>query len=114
VAAAAAALHGPFAHGVPELRGDDDLVAATLKDLPEDLLGAPSAPVDVRRVEEVDAQVERLLDHGPGLIRADAAAEVVAAQADDRDFEARSAEATVLHVSLLPSADEVGLVSWAV
>ena len=82
---------------VAELRRQDDLVAAAGQRAPDDLLAAATAAVDLRRVEEGHARVERSVDHGPrgGLV--DPAAEVVAAEADDRHLETRAAELPCAH-----------------
>ena len=82
------------------LGGDDDAVArAALDGLADDALGL----VGVGRIEEVDAEIERLAHQRHRLHLAQAGAEAdaavaAAAQARDADLQARLAERGVLHV----------------
>ena len=85
------------AGAVAELRRQDDLVAAPGQRAADDLLAAATAAVDLRRVEEGHARVERGVDHGPRGRLVDPAAEVVAAEADDRHLETRAAELPCAH-----------------
>jgi hypothetical protein len=100
---------GPAGVHVPvDLRGDDDLVAAgvLLQRLPDDLLARPGG-VDVRGVEEVDAELDGLLDQRPAVLLAEGPrmaasvgfAERHAAEADAGHVEAGAAELHVLHAS---------------
>src|SRR5918912_1551830 len=67
-AARVAAPVGTLAHGVVELRGEDDVLApAAGERLADDLLGL-ARPVDVGGVDEVDACAERTLDDPDGLV----------------------------------------------
>src|SRR5215210_3109747 len=67
-AARVAAPVGILAHGVVELRGEDDVVAAAAGErLADDLLGL-ARPVDVGCVDEVDPGVERMVDDPDGLV----------------------------------------------
>ena len=59
---------GTVAHGEARLGGDQDVLAPALEDLAHDLLGTPGG-VDVRRVDQVDAGLERLVDQGTRLRR---------------------------------------------
>ena len=85
------------AHVVTELRREHDAVATPLEDLAEEGLAAALVPVDVRRVEERDAGVERGVDHRARSSQVDAAAEVVGAETDNRNFGAVLAQATRSH-----------------
>ena len=62
---------------------------------------AVTAAVDVRRVEEGDARVECRVDHCSRAVAVESPAEVVAAEAEARDLEIRSAETPELHGSSL-------------
>src|SRR5690606_15089763 len=79
-----------------ELRRDDGLVAAFAEGAAEELLGTAGA-VDIGRVEKVDADVERLVHDGLGLFVGDPPAEVVAADPDGGDLQARVAQVAVVH-----------------
>jgi uncharacterized protein (DUF2336 family) len=59
--ARAAAVVGLVVHRHEELRGEDEIVAAALERLADDLFRYATG-VDVGRVLEVDARVERLVD----------------------------------------------------
>ncbi len=87
VAPGAAALHRPVTHAHAEFGGDDHLVAAARQGPPEELLALPANAIDVRRIEEVDAELDGAVDNGLRLFGVAAAAEVVAAQAYDRDLQ---------------------------
>jgi hypothetical protein len=56
-------------------------------------------PVDVGGVEEVDAKIERRMDHTPGFLRVRRDAERSSAQADLRHLHTTLAEQGVLHRS---------------
>ena len=56
-----AAVVGLVVHRHEELRGQDDIVAAALERLADDLFGCATG-VDVGRVDKVDACVERMVD----------------------------------------------------
>ena len=81
-----------------ELGRDHDIVPARAKRLAEELLGLRAA-VEVGGVEEVDACVERSVDHRGGLVLIDAHAEVVRSQAAQRHVE--RTDLPRLHRSLL-------------
>ena len=72
--------------GVPELGGDDDVVAPSAECGAEVRLGGPAA-VDVGGVEEVDAGVEGCVHDGGRVALVEPAAEVVAAEPDRGDVE---------------------------
>ena len=86
VLARAAAL-GAVAHSAAELRREHDLVAAPCSTLPMMRLAAAAVAVDVGGVEERDPGLERGVDDGARRRLVDAAAEVVATEADDGDLE---------------------------
>ena len=94
--AADAALVAVVVEGEAELRRDDDLVADRRESLPDDLLVLERS-VDLGRVEERDAVVDRLAqegDHGrPLRRRAEALADTHAAEADGGDREVASERA---------------------
>ncbi len=83
---------------VAELRGQHHALSPAFEDLAEVLLALP-VTVDVGRVEEGHARVERRLDDGARARAVDAPAEVVAAEADDRDLRPVAAEAPDPHAA---------------
>src|SRR2546423_3772582 len=72
-------------HVHAELARQDDLIAATAQDFPEQPLTPALTAVDVGGVEERDSAVQRRVDHRAGPLEPYPTAEVVAAQAQDRD-----------------------------
>ena len=98
---AGAARRLAVAEVVAELRREHDLVAAAAERAADDLLAAAAVAVDVGRVEEGDAGVERRVDHRArgGLV--DPAAEVVAAEPDDGHLEVGAAQAAGAHPGTL-------------
>ena len=76
---------------------DRDVTAVEPEGRTHELFGLASATVNVRGVEEGDALLDALVDNGLCLVCIEAAAEVVAAEADDGDLQARPAEASILH-----------------
>src|SRR3954466_15501900 len=92
-------------HREVELRREDVRVAwASREDVSEKFLGA-AASVDVRGVDEVDPDVERLVDARLCLFIGDAAAVgQPGPEADLRDAQVTRADATVEHSEGLPSA----------
>src|SRR3954451_11204803 len=92
-------------HREVELRREDVRVAWTSReDIAEKFLGA-AASVDVRGVDEVDPDLERLVDARLCLSVGDAAAVgQPGPEADLRDAQVTRAEATVEHTEGLPSA----------
>ena len=84
---ARAAPLGAVAHRLPPLRREHDPVASPLQRAADHLLAAALAAVDVGGVEERDAGVDRRVDHRERRVLVDAAAEVVAPEADDGDLE---------------------------
>src|SRR5207237_7359499 len=77
---------GAVAHVAAELRREHDTSAAAVERRAEERLAAALVPVDVGRVEERHAGVERSVDDGTRSVLVDPHAEVVAAEADDRDL----------------------------
>jgi hypothetical protein len=82
-----------------ELRRDDDRLPAALEDASQQPLAASVVAVDLGRVEERDALIERRLDDGARLLGTDSPAEVVAADPQLRDAKATLAERHDLHAA---------------
>ena len=55
--------------------------------------------VGVRGIEQRDARVQRAMHHALGRLEVDAAAEVVAAEPDQRDAQARAADVAQFHLT---------------
>ena len=85
----------------PELGREHGLVAPAFEDLAEELL-ALAAAVDVRGVEERDPLGEGGLDDCPRPLEVEAAAEVVAPEADARDLQAARPQLVGTHHGILP------------
>ncbi len=91
-----------LAHLVVHFRRDDRLLAVALQRLAEDPLGLASR-VHVRRVEEVDPEVDRAVDDLLALLVFQnplapvARAEAHTAEAESADFHARVSERRILH-----------------
>ena len=88
---------GAVAHVAAELRREEDPIAPALERFPEERLAAALIAVDVRGVEERHARVQRGVDDCTRPVEIDTAAEVVAAETDDRDVRAFLAEAACTH-----------------
>ena len=73
-------------------------MAAGAEELAEDGFGAAALAIDVGGVEQGDAGVERGVHDGAAFFEADAAAEIVAAEADGGDLEAGAAEVAEFHL----------------
>jgi len=87
---ARAALHAAgIVHVHAELRRQHDVLAALAEDFAEETLRAAALAVDVGGVEERDAEIERLVDDLAGRLKVDPAAEIVAAETDERHPKAR-------------------------
>ena len=92
------------AHVHAELGGQHHLVAAALECGAEALLGAAVwGAVDVGGVEQGDSRVERRVHDLAGAVDVELAAEVVAADADDGDGQARIAKPAVAHLTHDPT-----------
>ena len=76
----------PVTHVAAELRRQQHAIAPPFEHLAEQLLAAAAVAVDVGGVEERDSLLEGRVHDRTGFFEADAAAEVVTAEADDRDF----------------------------
>ena len=94
---ARAATGRAVAHLLAELRRQHDLVAPAVEHAADDRLAAAGLPVDVGRVEERDAHLERRVDHGARRVFVDPAAEVVAAEADHRHPQSGGAQHAISH-----------------
>jgi hypothetical protein len=98
---------------------DHHVVASADEGAAEDLLGGfafsgwwragpvegRGRPVDVGGVEEVDAEIERRMDHTSGFLRVRRDAEPSSAQADLRHLHTSRAEQGVLHRSQSSAVD---------
>ncbi len=102
-----ARLIGPGAHAAEDFRGEHHLLppaAALGTPSPDDLFRDPFAhfpAVDVGRIEEVDAEVERPIHDGEAVRFGRVRAEVHGAQTEPADFQARAAEMHVLHGAVI-------------
>ena len=70
---------------------------------PEEAFRVAAVAVDVGGVEQRDARVERAMHDALRRLEVDAAAEVVAAEADQRDAQARAADVAQFHYVSLRS-----------
>src|SRR5262249_511596 len=101
-----AALVGPLAHAAEDFGRQDDALATppTLgQPATDDLLGGALArlpAVDVRRIEEVDAQLDRPVHDGGAVGLGGQRAEVHGAEAQPAHLDPSATEADVLHVLL--------------
>ena len=84
-------------HRHAELAREHDRFALLAENSSEPLLRAAFVAVAVGGVDEVDAQLDRLAYDPARRRKIDAAAEVVAAEADDRHFERGAAEPPFAH-----------------
>ena len=82
---------------VAELGREHDLVPAAREHLAEGELGPAVLAVGFGGVEERDARVDRRVDHRAGPLQVEAAAEVVAAEADHRDEQPGVTEGSIAH-----------------
>ena len=80
-----------------ELGGEDDPVAPPAQHLAEKALAVTAVPVDLGRIEERHAHVERGIDDPARSLEIDAPAEVVAAETDSRCTKAAVSELNELH-----------------
>src|SRR5215216_1534763 len=106
-----------FTHLAVQLGGDDDLVA--ICEVPqgtaEDLL-APSDGIHVRRIEEIDAKLKRLLDDRSAVLFVEhplvdptfRVPEPHAPKTDSRHFHPGAAQLRVLHLTLRSQSDTDG------
>ena len=94
---AGAARFGAVAHVATELRRKQDGITPALERFPEERLAAAPIAVDVRRVKERHARVHCGVDDCTRPVEINPAAEVVAAETDDRDVRPFLAEAACTH-----------------
>src|SRR4249920_2217746 len=98
-----ATLIRPLAHPAEHLRCQDDFLTpspALGEPTPHDLLRPPFArlpAIDVRRVEKVEAQLQRPIHDGETVRLARLRAEVHRAKTESADFHSRPTEMNVLH-----------------
>ena len=81
-------------HRLADLGGKHDVLPTVAEDLAEEILRAAALAVDIGRVEMVDAEVESLVGDLARRFEIEGSAEIVAAEADQRDAQAGSAEGT--------------------
>lgn len=93
------AVSGTAADRIAELGGEDPVVAPVLDRTPHDLLGA-AVGIDVGRVDEVDALVAGSIDDAARRRLVRLRAEHHRAEAQRRDFQAATAETTIVHLLL--------------
>ena len=74
-----------------KLGGENQVLATRPEDLSEHVFGIAVA-IDIRRVEQIDAEVERLVHHRARRFEGDPPAEIVAAETDRRNAQAGPAE----------------------
>src|SRR3954471_9071451 len=80
---------------VAELRRHDDALPPSAQSTSEIFL-AQSVAIELGRIEEIDARLQRGVHDRGGCVGIETPTEVVASQADDRDLE--RADASVLHL----------------
>jgi hypothetical protein len=88
-------------HRQAEFGCEDDVFALFAEDSSEPLLRAAVVAVAVGGVDQVDPDLNRLVYDAARRLEIDAAAEIVAAEADDRHFECGAAEPAFVHRSAL-------------
>ena len=103
VAAGASLQRARLVHGIAELGRDEDILAAIAEIAAERRLGPAAVAVDVGRVEEGDAGVERFLDDRLRVLHGHAQPEVVAAEAEHGDLDAGISYVALLHCSIVRS-----------
>ncbi len=97
-------------HRHPELGGEDDLLSPGPENLAEQRLRSATPAVSVGRVEQRDAEVERLMDDGAGLFQIATDAEIVAPEPDCRNEKPGRPEGAIVHAAMLCRA-ATGVVS---
>ena len=88
---------GAVAHVAAELRGEQHAVSPALQYLTEEPLAPAVVPVDICRVEESHAGLERGVDDDTRALEIDAIAEVVAAEPHDGDVRPIAPQSTCTH-----------------
>src|SRR4051812_27805024 len=76
-------------HRPAELSCEHDVLALAAEDSSEPLFRAALVAVTVGGIDQVDAEVDRLVHDAAGRREIDAAAEIVAAETDDGNLERR-------------------------
>src|SRR6266404_923999 len=96
--AARGALHDA---GLAELHAEfcrqHDIFAPAAQNLAQAVFRAAVVAINVRGVEEGDAEIQCLMHHLAGRIEIDAPAEVIAAEADGRNLKARFSQRAPIH-----------------
>ena len=92
----------PHVHALAtELRGQHDLVTARAEDLAQGALGSSAPAICVRGVEQGDPGVDGRVHHRARPVHVEAAAEVVAAEPDDRHQQSRLSQGPIAHPHIL-------------
>ena len=110
VAAGAALFHADVVHRIAELGGQDDVFAAVAEHLTHRGFGTATLAIGVGGVEQSDAEIDGFVDDGAGRLEVDAAAEIVAAEADGGHEQAGRAQISDFHrlcSSVRPPANHV-------
>jgi len=92
-------------HRHAEFGREHDVLAPVAEALAQILLGAAALAVDIRGVEQRDAEIERPVHDLARRRKIEPAAEIVATQPDQRDLQAGSAEISYLHARPLFTPD---------
>jgi len=79
-------------HRQAELGCEHDVLALGAEDSPEPLFRAALGAIAVGGIDQIDAEVDRLVHDTAGRREIDAAAEIIAAETDDGYLERRAAE----------------------
>ena len=87
-------------HRRPELGGEDDVLPPGPENLAKQRFRSAAPAVAVGRVEQRDAEVERLVDDGAGLFEIAADAEIVASEPDRRNQKPGRPERAIVHGAL--------------
>ena len=106
IAPRAALLHAGIVHVHAELAGEHDVLAAGAEQFAERQLRAAAIAVHVGGVEQGDAVLDRGVDDLARRFQVYPAAEIIAAEADERDAQAGAAEIAELHDDILPLYSE--------
>src|SRR5262249_4876461 len=91
----------PVVHRHAELAREHDRFALLAENASEPLLRAAFVAIAVGGVDEVDAELDRLFYDAARRRKIDAAAEVIAAEADDGHFERGAAKSALFHRRLI-------------
>ena len=87
-------------HGAAKLGCEDDILPARTEDLTEQALRSATPAVAVRRIEQRDADVKRLVNDGAGLFEIATDSKIVASQPDRRDEELGCPKGAIVHLAM--------------